>query len=215
MSGKPQYDETSVIDAAMEVFWRHGYAAASISDLTAATGLSRSSIYQRFGDKDGLFQEVLAAYTERLLRRMNAARGETQRERLEALLRHYLPKPSAPTRMPGCLLARSCTEMADLSAPGQEIARAGIGRQHELLASLLRDAVTAGELPQETDIGAMAWHYLGVMQAILNLPQAGATPLALDRMVDIAMSVWPVADNAAPAAPVRQSKQRKPGVSPA
>ncbi|MGN4072772.1 TetR/AcrR family transcriptional regulator, partial [Burkholderia gladioli] len=66
MSGKPQYDEAVVIDAAIQVFWRHGYAAASISDLTEATGLSRSSLYQRFRDKDGLFQVALATYTERV-----------------------------------------------------------------------------------------------------------------------------------------------------
>ena len=66
MSGKPQYDEAAVVDAAMEVFWRNGYAAASISDLTTATDLSRSSLYQRFGDKDGLFREVLDAYAERV-----------------------------------------------------------------------------------------------------------------------------------------------------
>ena len=45
MSGKPQFDEVSVIAAAVEVFWRKGYAAAAISDLTEATGLSRSSLY--------------------------------------------------------------------------------------------------------------------------------------------------------------------------
>jgi AcrR family transcriptional regulator len=73
MSGKPQFDEASVIAAAIGVFRRHGYAAAAISDLTEATGLSRSSLYQRFHDKDGLFREALAAYTQRVLRRMNSA----------------------------------------------------------------------------------------------------------------------------------------------
>ncbi len=43
MSGKPQFDEVAVIAAAIEVFWRSGYAAAAVSDLTEATGLSRSS----------------------------------------------------------------------------------------------------------------------------------------------------------------------------
>ena len=61
MSGKPQFDEAAVIAAAIEVFWRNGYAAAAVSDLTEATGLSRSSLYQRFHDKDGLFQEALEA----------------------------------------------------------------------------------------------------------------------------------------------------------
>ena len=61
MTGKPKFDEAAVIAAAAGVFWRHGYTAASVNDLTEATGLSRSSLYQRFGDKDGLFREALAA----------------------------------------------------------------------------------------------------------------------------------------------------------
>ncbi|MBB5404445.1 hypothetical protein HDG41_006547 [Paraburkholderia sp. JPY162] len=31
MRGKPQFDDAAVIDAAMKVFWRHGYAVASIT----------------------------------------------------------------------------------------------------------------------------------------------------------------------------------------
>src|ERR1700761_5618286 len=109
MSGKPQYDEECVISAAIGVFWRSGYASAAISDLTEATGLSRSSLYQRFRDKDGLFQAALAAYTERLLRRMNTAAGDTIRGRFDALLRGFLPNGSP--RPGGCLIARSCAEM--------------------------------------------------------------------------------------------------------
>jgi TetR/AcrR family transcriptional regulator, copper-responsive repressor len=189
MSGKPQFDEAAVIAAAMGVFWRHGYAAASISDLTAATGLSRSSLYQRFGDKDGLFQEALAAYTERVVRRMNAAKADSPRGRLEALLRAYLPGGSP--RPPGCLIARSCAEISDLSVEGQAAALTGARREHEVLTALLRDGVAAGELAKNADIEAMAWHYLAVLQAVLNFPQAGADPSALDRMIAVAMSAWP------------------------
>jgi TetR/AcrR family transcriptional regulator, copper-responsive repressor len=189
MSGKPQFDEAAVIAAAMGVFWRHGYAAASISDLTAATGLSRSSLYQRFSDKDGLFREALAAYTERVVRRMNGTKADSARARLEALLRVYLPDGSS--RPPGCLIARSCAEISDLSAEGQAAALAGARREREILTELLRDGVAAGELAKDADIDAMAWHYLAVLQAVLNFPQAGADPGALDRMIKVAMSAWP------------------------
>ncbi|HEX7687213.1 MAG TPA: helix-turn-helix domain-containing protein, partial [Burkholderiaceae bacterium] len=84
MSGRPQYDEVAVIEAAARSFQRHGYAATSLHELTAVTGLSRSSLYQRFRDKEGLFQQALAAYTTRLLRRMNAARDGSPRARLRA-----------------------------------------------------------------------------------------------------------------------------------
>ena len=191
MSGKPQFDEAAVIAAAMGVFWRHGYAAASISDLTAATGLSRSSLYQRFGDKDGLFQEALAAYAERVVRRMNGAKADTARGRLEAVLRGYLPDGSS--RPPGCLIARSCAEISELSAEGRAAALASARSQHEILIGLLRDGMAAGELGEDADIDALAWHYLAVLQAVLNFPQTGAERSIIDRMIAVAMLVWPIA----------------------
>lgn len=193
MSGKPQYEETAVVDAAMDVFWRHGYAAASINDLTGATGLSRSSLYQRFQDKDGLFKEALSSYTDRVLRRMNAIQADTARGRLEGLLREFLPKVARRKRPAGCMLARCCTEMVDLTPASQSMALAGLEQQRAVLEGILRDAVSSGELPREADVQALAWHYLGVLQAILNLPQAGASPLILQRMIDAAMSAWPIA----------------------
>src|SRR5580704_6811258 len=169
MSGKPQFDEASVIAAAIGVFRRHGYAAAAISDLTEATGLSRSSLYQRFQDKDGLFREALAAYTQRVLRRMNSAKADTARGRLEALLRAFLP--DASRRPAGCLIARSCAEVSTLSTAGKAAVMAGAAHQREILAGFLRDGVAAGELAEDADIDAMAWYYLGVLHAVLNFPQ--------------------------------------------
>src|ERR1700748_1925834 len=174
MSGKPQYDEECVIAARIGLFWRKGYASAAISDLTEATGLSRSSLYQRFRDKDGLFQEALAAYTERVLRRMDDARSDTKsvtvRGRMEALLRAFLPDGSH--RPAVCLIARSCADLPELSAPSKAATLAGAAQQRELLAGLLREAVAAGELSEDADIDALAWHYLGVAQAVLNFAQA-------------------------------------------
>jgi TetR/AcrR family transcriptional regulator, copper-responsive repressor len=191
VSRKPQYDEAAVIDAAVDVFWRHGYSAASINELIAATGLSRSSLYQRFQDKDGLFREALSRYTDRVLRRMNAIQADTARGRLDAMLRQFLPKEVRSKRPPGCLLARCCAEMADLPPTGKSVALAGLTQQHAIIERILRDAVSSGELTRDADIAALAWYYLGILQAILNLPQAGATPDGLRCMADIAMSNWP------------------------
>ncbi|WP_022976050.1 TetR/AcrR family transcriptional regulator [Nevskia ramosa] len=192
MSGKPQYDEGAVIDAAVEAFWRHGYAATTINVLTEATGLSRSSIYQRFQDKDGLFEIALGTYTDRVMTRISSCKGSSGRERLEALLRGLLPMRSH--RPPGCLLARSCAELIDLPPVGRKAAIWGMSQQRGLLESWLQEAIAAGELPTDADAGALAWHFLGVMQAILNFPQSGATRSELDRMIVVAMSVWPADD---------------------
>jgi AcrR family transcriptional regulator len=168
-----------------------------MSDLTEATGLSRSSIYQRFGDKDGLFLEALQAYSERVLQRMNAARGSTARGRVEALLRAFLPGALAPQRPAGCLIARSCTEAVELSAAGQAAALAAITGQREIFARILREGIQYGELASDADLDALAWYYFGVLQAVVNFPHAGADLGTLERMVDVAMAAWP--ENSRPA----------------
>jgi len=193
MTGKPQFDEDAVIAAALDVFWHHGYAATSIQQLTEATGLSRSSLYQRFQDKDGLFREALVAYTTRVLQRAGAAaRGPSARARLAALLREFVPKDGQARRPPGCLLARSCVEMSDLPAAGRTPVLEGLGRQRAIVVDLLREAIANGELAPDADVDALAWYFLGVSQSLLNLPQAGAKVDELRRVVDVAMQAWPV-----------------------
>lgn len=198
MSGKPQFDERAVIAAAVNVFWNHGYAAASISDLTEATGLSRSSIYQRFEDKDGLFLEALQAYTEGVLERMNAVSANSAREKVEALLRAFLPGELASKCPAGCLIARSCAEAAELSPAGRAVALAAVTRQREIFEGILREGSKAGELARGAGIDALAWYYFGVLQAVTNFPHVGASRDNLARMIDVAMTAWPT--NSTPAA---------------
>ena len=56
------YSLEVVLEAVKETFWRLGYDGAAVSDLEAATGLSRSSLYQAFGSKSRLFACVLDDY---------------------------------------------------------------------------------------------------------------------------------------------------------
>jgi hypothetical protein len=108
-----------------------------------------------------------------------------------------LPDASAPPRPPGCLIARSCAEAAELSAAGQTAALAAAAGQREIFLTILRDGMRNGELPHDADIDALAWHYLGVHQAILHFPSTGADLDTLNRMIDVALSAWPANEGAA------------------
>src|SRR6202521_4336370 len=63
--GRPrQYDPERALAKAAEVFWKRGYAATSLDDLVAATGMNRPSLYAAFGDKRDIYLKTLARYRE-------------------------------------------------------------------------------------------------------------------------------------------------------
>ena len=61
--GRPlSFDRDAALEKAMLVFWRHGYEASSLNDLTAAMGITPPSLYAAYGDKRRLFLEAVRRY---------------------------------------------------------------------------------------------------------------------------------------------------------
>ncbi|MBL0740040.1 TetR/AcrR family transcriptional regulator [Chryseolinea lacunae] len=62
MARTKEFDETEVLDKAMDLFWRKGYNGISAQELVDGLGLSRSSLYDTFVDKHTLFTRALEHY---------------------------------------------------------------------------------------------------------------------------------------------------------
>ncbi|MEJ0106748.1 MAG: helix-turn-helix domain-containing protein [Bacteroidota bacterium] len=59
------FDEQMVLDKAMNLFWQKGYNATSAQDLVNGLSISRSSLYDTFGDKHSLFVKALKQIPQR------------------------------------------------------------------------------------------------------------------------------------------------------
>lgn len=68
MARTASFDRDTVVRAARTLFWTTGFENASIPDLEAATGLSRSSLYNTFGSKRGLFDAAVQSYLDEIIR---------------------------------------------------------------------------------------------------------------------------------------------------
>ncbi|MDF9716149.1 TetR/AcrR family transcriptional regulator [Nocardioides sp. ChNu-99] len=68
MARTQAFDTGAAVRAAREVFWRDGFESAALPALERATGLSRSSIYNTFGSKQGLFERAVASYLDEVVR---------------------------------------------------------------------------------------------------------------------------------------------------
>ncbi|RAU48515.1 TetR/AcrR family transcriptional regulator [Pseudomonas sp. RIT412] len=61
--GRPRkFNRESVLEKALPVFWKHGFAGTSLQHLEQATGVNKSGLYSEFQDKEDLFFNALAYY---------------------------------------------------------------------------------------------------------------------------------------------------------
>jgi TetR/AcrR family transcriptional regulator len=68
-----------VIDAAERLFAEHGFAATSMRDISAASGISHPLIHHHFGSKDDLYSAVKRHMVEGYARRFPVAARATSR----------------------------------------------------------------------------------------------------------------------------------------
>jgi AcrR family transcriptional regulator len=193
MPGRPrEFDVDEALDAAVTVFWRQGYEGTSLSDLTAAMGLSRPSLYAAFGNKEELFAKALARYSERHMRFAGEAllaRGA--RDVAERYLRGFAASATDLSTPPGCLTVLGSAG----GAPSTDPIRAALVAQRKAgeadLRARLQRAHEEGDLPPDADPADLARYLTTIVQGIAIQAASGATRAQLDRVVDQALKAWP------------------------
>lgn len=191
--GRPlSFDREAALHQAMLLFWRHGYEATSLGDLTAAMGITAPSIYTAFGDKKRLFLEAVGRYLSGPVTSDSIIEwAATAEEAAWGLLRAAAIGFTGADSPPGCLLASSAISCSAAAADVQgELA--AIRREIEVrLNGKIAQAVKAGEMAAGTDVDALAGHVMAVIQGMSTLARDGAPREKLMRVAATAMLAWP------------------------
>lgn len=61
---RPAFDRSTVVAAAVRTFWSKGFSSTTLNDLEVATGVDRSTLYNSFDGKEGLYRSAAAAYVD-------------------------------------------------------------------------------------------------------------------------------------------------------
>jgi len=195
----------------MLLFWRHGYEATSLSDLTAAMGVTPPSIYAAFGDKKELFREAVKRYVAGPMTALSTIdEAPTARDAAWGLLQGSAIRFTGSDTPSGCLLATSAiscsAEAADLQG---ELATIRLQIEAHLKRKIVK-AAEAQELPPDTDADALAGHTMAVIQGMSTLARDGATREKLMRVAAQAMLAWP---NSGPATGLKRGRRSRPRAS--
>lgn len=111
---RPQsFNHDQVLESAMQMFWKQGYATTSVKDLTLATKLQPGSLYGAFKNKRNLFINALDYYFERLFERVSniLLSSEPPLHRIRKFYEDLLEISSEDPELKSCLLLNTLLEL--------------------------------------------------------------------------------------------------------
>lgn len=176
-------ESAQVLDAAVRLFWRHGYRQTTTRDIESLAGISLSRIYCLFGSKERLLASALLRYAE-LLKRELVGPLEGSRLGLEAIseffdrLGHWVTHEGRP----GCMLINM---MAEPGSPGTCIGEHA-GSMNQRLTAAFESALQRAEAQGEVSAGDPSVRAQVLSTSVLGVNLAargGAMDNELARMV--------------------------------
>jgi TetR/AcrR family transcriptional repressor of nem operon len=159
---RPSFDREVVVAAAIVPFWAKGFEATTLSDLESATGLDRSSIYNSFGGKEGLYRSAAAAYVdgaEQLLFEPLFKGNDGVADIIEFFDR-LAENLGAGPNPPGCLIVNDMSDAVDKESTNRYLTRLEDG---------MRSALTRASESGETEPSMNAQRCQLLSAAILGV----------------------------------------------
>lgn len=190
--GRPrEFDESQVLDLALQCFWQHGYEATSVRDLANRMNLTGASVYNAFGDKRALYRRALEHYIDisvsERLRRLDG--GVAPREAIETFFAELIERSLSDPDHKGCMLVNSALEMAPHDPEFREIVVQVLQR----LESFYRRCVQAGQRDGTITLAQpapdLARMLLGLQLGLRVLARSRPEPALLHGMVRAAMAL--------------------------
>jgi AcrR family transcriptional regulator len=149
--------------SAIELIAESGLAATTVDQIAERAGVAKGTVYYNFGSKAALFSALLEYGVERLATALrDAASGKAPLDALEAVVAAELAFIGEHEPFARVLIAETWRAGGDW----QHAARLIRERAIEVVADVLRDAVTAGDLRRDLDTGTAASAVFGMVLTV-------------------------------------------------
>ncbi|WP_053850024.1 TetR/AcrR family transcriptional regulator [Streptomyces sp. NRRL B-24085] len=179
MARTKEFDPEAALQAALELFWRRGYEATSMSDLVAHLGIGRASLYATFGSKHELYLRALERYDRAglppIVRELSQPGPALPAVR--AVVRRYATEAADERlRRKGCMVTNAAAELAPHDPAAERHVERNWDQLETVLHSALVRAQAQGELPAERDPLTLARMLLVLLQGLRVVGKASADP---------------------------------------
>ena len=184
-----EFDERTVLEAAIQCFWNKGYEATSIKDLVDKTGITAASLYNAFGDKRNLFRLALDHYASHSVGERIERFGRLgPREAIEVFFRDIVDRSLSDPNHKGCLLVNSALEVAPHDPQFQEAISAVLRRIEDFFLACVKAGQASGSITRHQPARKLAQHLLAVLMGVRVLARVRPEKALLQGVVESALA---------------------------
>lgn len=185
------FDEEVVLDKAVNLFWTNGYNATSAQDLVDGLGISRSSLYDTYGDKYQLFKNSLLQYRKKFAGGMiQMIDNSDDYEKTLKDIFHYVVTESLKEKCSkGCFMVNSSIELAPHNSEIAEIVNDNMKNIEDALFRLIKKGQDIGQFSKGHSARSLARFIFNTISGIRVASKSGADKKVFDDIVQVTLSV--------------------------
>ncbi len=175
MARTKEFNEDQALDKAIEIFWHKGYNGTSAQDLVNYLGLSRSSLYDTFGDKQKLFSKSLSRYQRQAQDSVKdlLEKSENVKETLHAIFKQAVIESLEDRITKGCFMVNSSVELAMHDPEIAKIVKDNSQIMEEVFTKAVKKGQEAGHISKQMDAKVLARFIFNNYSGIRVLARTG------------------------------------------
>ncbi|MFS2187957.1 TetR/AcrR family transcriptional regulator [Mucilaginibacter sp. Mucisp84] len=191
MARSKDFDEAEVLSKAVCIFWHKGYNGTSMQDLVDGLGISRSSLYDTFGDKHALYIKALDSYQKAGGNQMcdiinnSASAKEAIQKLLELTMRDLLKDEQRK----GCFMVNAEIELASLDTEVKDLICRNEQQFENAILSAIKKGQASGEIRNSQDSLALARFIMNAVRGMQVSAKAIADKAFFDDIIKTTLSV--------------------------
>jgi len=191
MARTKDFDENEVLQKAMNLFWHQGYNGTSMQDLVDGLGISRSSMYDTFGDKHTLFIRALENYRQIAMNEMKAIvdNAPTAKDAIRKMFEYTVTELLRDDQHRGCFMVNAGVELAPHDQEVNKMLCDNDRQLEKYFNEAIKKGQSNGEISDEQSSHALAQFILNSIKGIRVTAKSGADKKVFQDIVEVTMRV--------------------------
>jgi TetR/AcrR family transcriptional regulator, transcriptional repressor for nem operon len=185
-----EFDEETVLEAAMRRFWQNGYEQTSIRDLVDEMGLTSASIYNAFGDKRSLYRQALNYYVEQGVHdRIARLASVPPYDAIRGFFYEVVSHSVSDRDRRGCMLVNAALDVPASDKELRAIVAKEMARIENFFFQRIRDGQKSGVIACRQSANTLAKVLLSVLLGLRVLARARPERRVLKKATDGALAL--------------------------